>query len=86
MIYFLLDDLSVKKGYFYGKINIFKLGGGGKIRTFEDRSQRVYSPPHLTALEPLLWGSVPLFNKASNNKRFIYFIYANATRDLIGKY
>jgi len=26
-----------------------------------------------------------LFNKASNNKRFIYFIYANATRDLIGK-
>ena len=28
-------------------------GGGGKIRTFEDRSQRVYSPPHLTALEPL---------------------------------
>ena len=61
-------------------------GGGGKIRTFEDRSQRVYSPPHLTALEPLLWGSVPLFNKASNNKRFIYFIYANATRDLIRKY
>ena len=61
-------------------------GGGGKIRTFEDRSQRVYSPPHLTALEPLLWGSVPLFNKASNNKRFIYFIYASAIRDLIGKY
>ena len=61
-------------------------GGGGKIRTFEDRSQRVYSPPHLTALEPLLWGSVPLFNKASNNMRFIYFICANATRDLIGKY
>jgi len=27
-----------------------------------------------------------LFNKASNNKRFIYFIYAIATRDLIGKY
>jgi len=27
-----------------------------------------------------------LFNKASNNKRFIYFIYANAIRDLIGKY
>jgi hypothetical protein len=40
----------------------------------------------LTALEPLLWGSVPLFNKASNNMRFIYFIYANATRDLTGKY
>ena len=34
-------------------------GGGGWIRTIEDRSQRVYSPPHLTALEPLLWGSVP---------------------------
>ena len=29
-------------------------GGGGRIRTFEDRSQRVYSPPHLTALVPLL--------------------------------
>jgi len=28
-------------------------------------------------------GKCPLFNKASNNKRFIYFIYANATRDLI---
>jgi len=27
-----------------------------------------------------------LFNKASNNKRFIYFIYAIATRDLLGKY
>jgi len=27
-----------------------------------------------------------LFNKASNNKRFIYFIYPNATRDLIRKY
>jgi len=26
-----------------------------------------------------------LFNKASNNKRFIYFICTNATRDLIGK-
>ena len=65
---------------------LIKFGGGGKIRTFEDRSQRVYSPPHLTALEPLLWGSVPLFNKASNNMRFIYFIYANATRDLISKY
>jgi len=22
-------------------------GGGRRIRTFEDRSQRVYSPPHL---------------------------------------
>ena len=61
-------------------------GGGGKIRTFEDRSQRVYSPPHLTALEPLLLGKCPLFNKASNNMRFIYFIHANATRDLMGKY
>ena len=59
-------------------------GGGGKIRTFEDRSQRVYSPPHLTALEPLLnWRSVPFFNKASNNMRFIYFYYAIATRDLL---
>jgi len=27
-----------------------------------------------------------LFNIASNNMGFIYFIYANATRDLIGKY
>jgi hypothetical protein len=26
-----------------------------------------------------------LFNKASNNMRFIYFIFANATRDLIVK-
>ena len=67
-------------------LKILLNGGGGKIRTFEDRSQRVYSPPHLTALEPLLWGSVPLFNKASNNKRFIYFIYANAICDLIRKY
>ena len=33
---------------------LLKFGGGGKIRTFEDRSQRVYSPPHLTALVPLL--------------------------------
>ena len=35
-------------------IKILLNGGGGKIRTFEDRSQRVYSPPHLTALVPLL--------------------------------
>ena len=35
---------------------------------------------------PSLRGSVPLFNKASNNMRFIYFICANATRDLIRKY
>jgi len=27
-----------------------------------------------------------LFNKASNNMRFIYFIYPNATRDLVGNY
>ena len=26
--------------------NFIELGGGGRIRTFEDRSQRVYSPPH----------------------------------------
>ena len=34
-------------------LRVFLNGGGGRIRTFEDRSQRVYSPPHLTALEPL---------------------------------
>jgi hypothetical protein len=33
------------------KIGIF--GGGRRIRTFEGRSQRVYSPPHLTALVSL---------------------------------
>ena len=60
-------------------------GGGGKIRTFEDRSQRVYSPPHLTALEPLPSGKCPLFNKASNNMGFIYFYFSIATRDLVGK-
>ena len=60
-------------------------GGRGKIRTFEDRSQRVYSPPHLTALEPLPSGKCPLFNKASNNMRFIYFYCSIATRDLLGK-
>jgi len=27
-----------------------------------------------------------LFNKASNNKRFIYFYDVNATRDLVGKH
>jgi len=26
-----------------------------------------------------------LFNKTSNNRRFIYFIYPNATRDLLRK-
>ena len=59
-------------------------GGGGRIRTFEDRSQRVYSPPHLTALVPLLnrRGSVPLFNKALNNMRFIYFYCTNAIREI----
>jgi len=31
-------------------------------------------------------GKRPLFNKASNNMGFIYFIYAIATRDLIRKY
>ena len=67
-------------------LKILLSGGGGKIRTFEDRSQRVYSPPHLTALEPLLMGKRPLFNKASNNMRFIYFIYAIATRELIRIY
>ena len=67
-------------------LNKFLLnGGGGKIRTFEDRSQRVYSPPHLTALEPLPSGKCPLFNKASNNMRFIYFYCSIATRDLLEK-
>jgi hypothetical protein len=53
----------------------FLNGGGGRIRTFEDRSQRVYSPPHLTALVPLLkiGESVPLFKKPLNNRGFIYF-------------
>ena len=54
-----LDDVKV---YFKTKKELDKYttkenllnGGGGKIRTFEDRSQRVYSPPHLTALVPLL--------------------------------
>ena len=50
----------------------FKFGGGGKIRTFEDRSQRVYSPPHLTALVPLqIFVGIPTNLKAFNNKRFI---------------
>jgi len=30
-------------------------------------------------------GKCPLFNKASNNKRFIYFYYAIATRDFSRK-
>ena len=64
--------------------NFIDFGGGGRIRTFEDRSQRVYSPPHLTALVPLLnrRGSVPLFNKALNNMRFIYFYCTNAIREI----
>jgi hypothetical protein len=41
------------------KIGIF--GGGRRIRTFEGRSQRVYSPPHLTALV-----SLQNFNKLYN--------------------
>ena len=49
-------------------------GGGGKIRTFEDRSQRVYSPPHLTALEPLLWGSVPCSIKLQTT-RVLYILF-----------
>ena len=35
---------------------------------------------------PPFWGSVPLFNKASNNMRFIYFYCVIATRDLVGKH
>jgi hypothetical protein len=31
-------------------------------------------------------GKCPLHNKASNNKRFIYFYYTIATRDLLGKH
>ena len=47
--------------------NFIELGGGGRIRTFEDRSQRVYSPPHLTALVPLLShrGNPPCLKKLS---------------------
>ena len=62
----------------------FMNGGGGRIRTFEDRSQRVYSPPHLTALVPLpkSRGRVPMCNKALNNMRFIYFYCTNAIREL----
>ena len=43
------------KGVFIFLGLIFKsfLWWRGKDRTFEDRSQRVYSPPHLTALVPL---------------------------------
>ena len=54
-------------------IKVFKFGGGGKIRTFEDRSQRVYSPPHLTALVPLLnfVKGYPITQKVFNNKGFI---------------
>merc|ERR1712093_702781 len=44
--------------------NFIELGGGGRIRTFEDRSQRVYSPPHLTALVPLRCFGGYLGNKA----------------------
>ena len=52
---------------------LIKFGGGGKIRTFEDRSQRVYSPPHLTALVPLLniVKGYPITQKVFNNKGFI---------------
>ena len=34
---------------------------------------------------PPLLGKCPLFNKASNNMRFIYFYSTIATRDLVGK-
>ena len=52
---------------------LIKFGGGGKIRTFEDRSQRVYSPPHLTALVPLQNNvkGYPITQKVFNNKGFI---------------
>ena len=76
----LIKDIKV---YFKTKKELLN-GGGGRIRTFEDRSQRVYSPPHLTALVPLpnSRGSVPLFNKALNNMRFIYFYCTNAIREI----
>ena len=48
--------------------NFIDLGGGGRIRTFEDRSQRVYSPPHLTALVPLRCFGGYRYNKALFNK------------------
>ena len=48
--------------------NFIDFGGGGRIRTFEDRSQRVYSPPHLTALVPLLYFGGYRYNKALFNK------------------
>ena len=48
--------------------NFIDLGGGGRIRTFEDRSQRVYSPPHLTALVPLQSFGGYRYNKALFNK------------------
>ena len=52
------------------------------------------SRPKSTGLQPAPFdrsgtpplGKCPLFNKASNNMGFIYFIYSNATRDLIDKY
>ena len=49
-------------------INFVEYGGGGRIRTFEDRSQRVYSPPHLTALVPLQYFGGYRYNKALFNK------------------
>ena len=48
--------------------NFIGFGGGGRIRTFEDRSQRVYSPPHLTALVPLRYFGGYRYNKALFNK------------------
>ena len=48
--------------------NFIDFGGGGRIRTFEDRSQRVYSPPHLTALVPLRCFGGYLCNRILFNK------------------
>ena len=48
--------------------NFIEPGGGGRIRTLEDRSQRVYSPPHLTALVPLRRYGGYRYNKALFNK------------------
>ena len=58
-------------------IKILLNGGGGKIRTFEDRSQRVYSPPHLTALEPLLFGEVPPCSIKLQQHAFYIFLLCN---------
>ena len=64
--------------------NFIDPGGGGRIRTFEDRSQRVYSPPHLTTLVPLLnLGVTHTRNKAFNNKVLYACYQINAINDFV---